>query len=179
VSRKRRGKTLKKIPTTREGRQPKAKPTPERLAQFKRLVGRDYQGAYDSADTSPISIMEARGLLNGDGAAKVSAAHSFRSLYIHRNGQIDAKSGSIGDMTGNGSIGFPREVTDLSDADREQDFKELNDKLYSAGRNVQEQIVNVGVCENVPMWLDNLIAGRKGESKDRDDLMIGLDILIY
>lgn len=180
MARKRRSKDLKKRPTTREGRQPRVKPTPERLAHFKRDVGRDWEGYFDSASDTPLKIMKDRGLLNGNTSALVSAGEGFRSLYIHRNGQIHAKSCAIGQMSGNGSIALPRDITDLGDIEREQLFQKLNTRLFNKGRWIHEQVINVAVCENVPTWLQQIIEGRLIDIKcrEREDLITGLETLI-
>lgn len=178
AKRKRRSKTLDRIPTTREGRQPKSKPTPERLAHFKYLVGREWTGHSDIRSSSPLNIMEARGLLNGNTLAMVSAGEQFRELYIRRNGPITAKTSSIGQMTGAGSIGLPFQERD--DIEREQRYQKINLNLLRKGRAVHAAVIDVAVCQSIPVWLQRIIDGDKPNTscREREDLMAGLEILI-
>ena len=186
MKRKRRDRTKintvnKPRPTTREGRQPRSKPTPEWLAHFKREVGSDWEGHHDIRARSTLTIIEARGQLTGNSLALRTAGERFKHLYISRYGPVDGKASSIGSMTGKGSIGLPREATDLDDIERTKAFKKLNKKLFKIGKRVHEEVINVAVCGNKPVWLEKLIAGHKIDKncRERDDLIIGLESLIY
>jgi len=176
----RRRKDLKKRPTTRKGRQPKTNPTQEWQDQFESITGRKWQGHLDSAANSPLAIMEARKLLGGNASAMISAGQGFKQLYINRNGPVNAKSGSIGQMSGNGSIGMLREVIDINDVERDEAFKKLNARLLIKGKSVQQTVVNVAVYEIIPIWLQQIIDGIDVDidCKERDDLIVGLKILI-
>ncbi len=177
--RKRSGHTKTERRKNDSGRK-KMKRTPERLDHFKRLTGRDWTGAMDNADHSPLMVLQARGMLEGNIPAMVSAGHGYGALYWHQWGKPFGTVPFYGSMSGNGSISLPREVSDATDDERERLFRRRDGQLRRCGKGIRQRVVEVVVDFDLPFWFVRAVNGEMlhADYTARDELMTGLQALI-
>lgn len=162
--------------TTREGRQPKATPTPERLLKMAELVGYEVKG-YHTDCSSPLRVLQARGVIT---ASMVDAGHRYTDMHRATFPKLQAKISSIGSRQGKGSISMPSEYTDDKAIEAELNFWELNKALTRLSKNIQYQVNEVTIDWGLPAWFVRSVNGTMttNDDIDRDDMIEGLTALI-
>jgi len=127
--------------------------TTEAITHMERRLGRKWLGNQDGAHESALSVLCDRGYITTEMRDK---GHDFAALFCMFY-PIHAKSASIGDLPGRGSIGLPIEDQDEKRLRKYIKFKELRDILREMP-GVYGEVINIAVKGDFPQQLHDIIA---------------------